>query len=66
MITVATPLNEIRQLGLQALLERLGPVGMVRFLQQFESGHGDYTLDREQWLVETDLDELLKKSQPPR
>lgn len=63
MITIATPLNEIRQLGLEALLEKLGPVGMVRFLQQFETGHGDYTSDRGQWLVETDLDALLKKSQ---
>jgi hypothetical protein len=61
MITIATPLNEIRQLGLQALLERLGPVGMIRFLQQFETGHGDYTTDREQWLAETDLDALVEK-----
>lgn len=60
MITIATPLNQIRQLGLEALLEKLG---MVRFLQQFETGHGDYTSDREQWLGETDLDALLKKGQ---
>jgi hypothetical protein len=63
MITIATPLNEIRQLGLQALLEKLGPVGMVRFLQQFETGQGDYTTDRGQWLVEADLDALLEKIQ---
>ena len=66
MITTATPLNEIRQLGLHALLEKLGPVGMVRFLQQFESGQGDYTIDRERWLVETDLDALANPQKDPQ
>ena len=63
MITTATPLNEIRQLGLQALLDRLGPVGTVRFLQQFETGYGDYTVERENWLTETDLDTLVASIQ---
>ena len=36
-------LYEIRKAGLQALKEALGPAGMVRFIQQYESGHGDYT-----------------------
>ena len=63
MITTATPLNEIQQLGLQALLDRLGPVGMVRFLQQFETGYGDYTAERENWLTETDLDTLVSQIQ---
>ena len=43
-------LTQIRQQGLEALTKALGPVGMVRFLQQFELGNGDYTHDREQWL----------------
>jgi hypothetical protein len=59
MITATTPLNQIWQMGLEALLERLGPVGMIRFLQQFETGHGDYTAERESWLTETDLDALV-------
>ena len=65
MIIATMPFNEIKQLGLQALLERLGPVGMIRFLQQFETGHGDYTAEREPWLAETDLDDLAAKLQPP-
>jgi hypothetical protein len=44
------PLEEIRRLGLEALARQLGPVGMVRFLQQFETGQGDYTAERHQWL----------------
>jgi len=36
----------IRKLGLDALAKELGPLGMVRFLQQFEGGIGDYTRER--------------------
>ena len=44
------PPAEIRRLGIEALAKALGPVGLVRFLQQFELGSGDYTRDREEWL----------------
>ncbi len=48
MTTTSTtpPLDEIRRAGLEALHRELGPVGMVRFLQQFENGSGDYTAER--------------------
>ena len=39
-------LTEIRKMGLQALIEALGPVGMVRFIQQYENGSGDYTEEK--------------------
>jgi hypothetical protein len=42
--------NELRQAGLDALVRELGPVGMIRFIQQFELGKGDYTKDRHTWL----------------
>lgn len=38
--------EEIRELGLRALTEKLGAEGLVRFLQQFGAGSGDYTRDR--------------------
>lgn len=44
-------------------MERLGPVGTVRFLQQFETGSGDYTEERETWLTETDLEALVIRIQ---
>ena len=37
----------IRKLGIETLAKKLGPVGMVRFLQQYEVGIGDYTRERE-------------------
>ena len=43
-------LEEVRKTGLQALTQYLGPVGLVRFLQQFETGSGDYTAERHGWL----------------
>ena len=43
-------LMQIRSAGLQALARELGPVGMVRFLQQYETGKGDYARDRHEWL----------------
>jgi hypothetical protein len=51
-------LDEIRQAGVDALLRALGPVGMVRFLQQYTRGHGDYTRDRHEWLGNESVDEL--------
>lgn len=36
----------IRKAGLEAIAKKLGPLGMARFLQQFESGRGDYTKER--------------------
>jgi hypothetical protein len=43
-------LDQIRQAGIRALIRELGPAGMIRFMQQFELGSGDYTQERHQWL----------------
>ena len=49
MIDTATAtLEEIRRAGGEALRRELGVVGMVRFHQQFETGAGDYTEERQQ------------------
>ena len=37
---------ELRSAGCKALADALGPLGMARFLRQFEQGNGDYTRDR--------------------
>jgi len=39
-------LTRIREKGFAALLKTLGPVGMIRFLQQLDAGSGDYTRER--------------------
>jgi hypothetical protein len=48
-------LAELRKQGYLALVESLGVVGMLRFLQQLEVGYGDYTAERHQWLNDQTL-----------
>lgn len=50
---------QIRQRGLNALVKALGPAGMVRFLHQFDTGSGDYTKERQQWLGSLTLEDVL-------
>jgi len=59
-------LEEIREAGLKALLRELGPVGMVRFLQQFENGYGDYSVERHQWLDKFNIDTIIQEIQKKR
>ena len=40
----------LRAAGYKALAGALGPLGMARFLLQFEQGNGNYTRDRKKWL----------------
>lgn len=60
--------NELRKRGMDALTKALGPVGMAKFLQQYEIGIGDYTQERKNWLKE-DIDEIIgeiKKKNIPK
>lgn len=61
MNTETMTLDQIRVEGLKALDRRLGPDGMIRFLQQFETGRGDYTKERHAWLKETCVEVLAEK-----
>jgi hypothetical protein len=56
--STATP-AELRRAGIDALVRALGPVGMARFLQQFDPGHGDYTADRVRILGNPTVDDLM-------
>ncbi len=58
--------NEIYKLGLQALLEKLGPDGTIRFLHQLEKREGDYSVDRDQWLSVPDVETLANQIQQTR
>lgn len=53
---------EIRMVGMRALKDALGPVGMVRFMQQYDLGYGDYTKERqsEPDIDINEIDALLK------
>jgi hypothetical protein len=36
---------------------------MIRFMQQFESGSGDYAQERRTWVDQTDLDEVKRAAE---
>ena len=56
--STATP-AELRRAGIDALVRALGPVGTARFLQQFDSGYGDYTADRDRILGNPTVYDLM-------
>jgi hypothetical protein len=59
-------LKQVRLTGLQALSRELGPVDLVRFLQQFEMGYGDYTTERHSWLGDRSVWEISQEIQRQR
>jgi hypothetical protein len=61
MTTETLTLYEIRTVGFEALLRELGPAGAIRFLQQYESGQGDYTRNRKKLLPKKSVRELGKQ-----
>ena len=38
--------EQIRLIGLEVLARELGATGLIRFLQMYEQGSGDYTRER--------------------
>ena len=56
-------LPEIRRAGLEALYQSLGPAGMIRFLQLYDPGKGDYTIERNSWLKDLTFDEVVEDIQ---
>ena len=58
--------NQIHELGIEALLNKLGPVGTIRFLHQYETGKGNYSVDRQQWLTVPDVETLANQIQRAR
>ena len=55
--------EQILELGFKALVDKLGPVGMVRFIHQFQAGTGNHTKERQQWVGTSDVETLVKQIQ---
>ncbi len=55
--------KEIRMIGIKALRNALGPVGTVRFIQQYDMGYGDYTKEKQEKpdISLDEIDDLLKR-----
>jgi len=48
-----------RRKGLTLLKKGLGIHGFIQFMQDFGLNEGDYTKDRDQWLKEKSVDEII-------
>lgn len=62
-INLSSPID-VRNAGMKALQEALGPVGMVKFMQQYDMGYGDYTKEKQeqQDMSLEEIDMLLNKN----
>lgn len=61
-IDLSSPI-EVRNAGIKALQEALGPVGMVKFMQMYDTGYGDYTKEKQgqQEMSLEEIDKVLKQ-----
>ena len=55
--------QQIRLTGIELLSRHMGLTGMIRFLQQTETGYGDYTKDRAGLLGDPTIEELAERIQ---
>lgn len=55
----AKPLSEITRYAIALLSKEMGIVDTVRFLNQFTTGYGDYTEEREALFKDLTLDEII-------
>lgn len=59
---------EVYERGIEILLDRLGPAGLVQFLRQCKPCTGDYTAERQRWINDdtTDIKTIVKQIQEKR
>jgi len=55
-------LSRVKKL-IEALTNALGPLGMVKFIQQFGGGTGDYTQERKELLAGITMDDFKRWSE---
>lgn len=60
MAVTVRELEKIRREGLKALKEKLGVEGMIKFIQMYSDGKGDYTEERRENLKKLNKEDLQK------
>jgi NAD dependent epimerase/dehydratase family enzyme len=59
-------ISQISHRATRILFEKMGGVDTIRFLNQFSIGLGDYTKDREEWLSDISLDDVISQMKVER
>ena len=66
-MTIETrPLAEITAVALKVLYREIGIVNTVRFINQFTTGYGNYTQEREELFADMTLDDILSEIKQKR
>jgi hypothetical protein len=70
MVIETQPLAEVTRVALKVLYKEIGIVNTVRFVNQFTTGYGNYTQERDQLFADVTLDDMVaeikrKRSQAP-
>ena len=60
MAVTVRELERIRKEGIKALKDKLGVEGMIKFIQMYSDGKGDYTEERRELLKNLDKEDLKK------
>lgn len=63
MTVQSQPLSEITREAVSVLIRELGVARTLRFLGQYRTGQGDYTAEREHFLSDIPLAELIEQAQ---
>ena len=59
MVIETRPLAEVTQVALHVLYKEIGIVNTVRFVNQFTTGYGNYTQEREQLFADMTLADMV-------
>ena len=55
------PLSEVTEQATKTLIREIGVVDTIRFLNQFRTGSGDYTQERERFLEGRSVREVIRE-----
>ena len=60
------PLNDINKEAIDVLCQQIGLVNTVRFVNQFSTGYGNYTEEREQLFANMTVDDVVSEIEEMR
>ena len=66
MSLVIRPLSDLNRQATELLVREMGITDALRFLSQFSSGSGDYTKERDQWLDDLSLQQIVSEIKAKR
>jgi hypothetical protein len=61
MVLPRKPLAEVTRRAIEVLSRELGAADTLRFINQFTTGYGDYTAEREVLLEQDTLDQIISE-----